>query len=238
MNLDKPINLSDYERVVFFTGAGMSAECGVPTYRGRGGIWHEYNYEDYACQRAFDHDPNRVMDFHEMRRAKVLECNPHIGHWRLSEFQAAHPSLKIVTQNIDGMHQRAGATSVVELHGSLWRLRCPTHGDRKDLEAGNYTRRSCELCSAPLRPDITWFEDAVDPHVFNLARTLILGCDLFVVIGCSGVVRPASALIFEGAKMAKTSVEINTETCNLLGHFTKILAMEASIAIPQAFVLL
>src|SRR5262245_38762913 len=102
----------------------MSAESGIPTYRGKGGIWAEYDYEDYACQRAFDRQPERVWDFHDKRRLAVRACEPNPGHHVVAGVQAAKRETMVVTQNIDGMHQRAGATDVVELHGSLWRVRC------------------------------------------------------------------------------------------------------------------
>ncbi len=95
------IKPGDFERIVFFTGAGMSAESGVPTYRGRGGIWRQYNYEEFACQEAFDNEPAKVLKFHEVRRKSVLECHPHDGHAVISKIQEQHPGVSIVTQNID-----------------------------------------------------------------------------------------------------------------------------------------
>jgi NAD-dependent deacetylase len=106
------LRFKDFERIVFFTGAGMSAESGIPTYRGAGGIWREYNYEDYACQRAFDADPEKVWDFHDKRREKVASCDPNRGHAIVADIQAKQPSTIVVTQNIDGLHQRAGAKDV------------------------------------------------------------------------------------------------------------------------------
>lgn len=120
----KGLRLSDFSRVVFFTGAGMSAESGVPTYRGSGGVWEAYDWESYACQRAFDRDPERVWDFHDMRRQMTAACEPHAGHRLITEFESAAPNTVVVTQNIDGMHQKAGSHTVHELHGSLWRVRC------------------------------------------------------------------------------------------------------------------
>ena len=148
------IRLQDYRSIVFFTGAGMSAESGIPTYRGHGGIWSQYRYEEYACQRAFDRDPEKVWDFHDLRRAKVASCEPNAGHRLIAELQG-DPSrrVSIITQNIDGMHQRAGARDVVELHGSLWRVRC----DREEIIRADTTvpmqPRRC-ACGAYFRPDI------------------------------------------------------------------------------------
>src|SRR5690349_2901262 len=118
---NEPRQLQDYKHIVFFTGAGMSAESGVPTYRGSGGIWNSYSWQEYACQLAFERDPDKVIEFHQLRRQAVLRCQPHAGHRAIAELQRAHPgSVQIVTQNIDGMHQMSSATDVIELHGSLW----------------------------------------------------------------------------------------------------------------------
>ncbi len=122
--------LSDFERVVFFTGAGLSAESGIPTYRGRGGIWAAYDYQEYACQPAFERDPDKVWDFHDLRRAAVAKCEPNEGHAIIARHQRERGTDQtgIVTQNIDGLHLRAAAggprAEIVELHGSLWRVRC------------------------------------------------------------------------------------------------------------------
>ena len=118
------MDIENYNRIVFFTGAGMSAESGVPTYRGRGGIWNEYKWEEYACESAFMVNPEAVLDFHELRRIEALKCNPHKGHEIISQLQNKHSNTHIVTQNNDGMHQRADSKNVIELHGSIWRMRC------------------------------------------------------------------------------------------------------------------
>lgn len=225
------IALSRHARVVVFTGAGMSAESGVPTYRGRGGIWAQYDYEDYACETAFRRDPQRVLDFHQLRRSHVLGCAPHVGHHHLAALQRAHPSLAIITQNIDGMHQRAGSIVAAELHGSLWRLRCARHGVIEDAAAGAFARRDCAHCGAPLRPDITWFGDAIDEAVFGRARALIDECDLFVCIGTSAVVWPAAGLIPFDRRQRIRLVEINPEDTEGSAQFDGVLRAPAS-ALP------
>lgn len=230
-----PISLLDFARVVFFTGAGMSAESGVPTYRGAGGIWAQYRWQDYACQAAFEQDPRKVLDFHERRRAKVLECAPHAGHLHLAALQAAHLGVSIVTQNIDGMHQRAGAHEAVELHGSLWRLRCADHGATADLAAAAYARRACAQCGAGLRPDIVWFSDNVDERVFARARALIAQADLFVAVGTSGVVWPAAGLVHAAHGGRARMVEVNPEPTELTELFDDCVRDKAGSALPQLF---
>jgi len=185
------IDPTAYRRIVFFTGAGMSAESGVPTYRGRGGIWGQYRWEEYACQEAFDADPEKVLKFHELRRQAVLSCQPHAGHAVIAALEKKHPHVTVVTQNIDGMHQRAGSRKVIELHGSLWRLQCPKDGTNEDI-GERYERYTCAKCGNWLRPDIIWFGDMLRQEVVSEAVAAIRQCDLLISIGTSGVVYPAA----------------------------------------------
>jgi len=221
------IAIDGFSSVVFFTGAGLSAESGVPTYRGRGGIWQQYNYEDYACQRAFDRDPQKVLDFHELRRTRVLSCEPHAGHRHLGALQARYAGVAVITQNIDGLLQRAGVRVTSELHGSLWRCRCRC-GVRDDAAAGVYRERRCARCGEWLRPDITWFEDAVDSAVFDHARRLVGAADLFVSVGTSGVVWPAAGFAHLARESGARMVEVNTEENEASALFGECLRQPAS----------
>ncbi len=188
----------------------MSAESGIPTYRGSGGIWAQYNYEDYACQRAFDRDPEGVWDFHDKRRAAVAACEPHAGHHIVAEVQRRQPGTRVVTQNIDGMHQRAGATEVTELHGSLWRVRCDEQGIVREDRTTPMSPRKCE-CGCYWRPDIVWFEDALDSRNIQRAVDALEQCDLLVSIGTSAVVYPAADLPRIAARRGVMTVEVNLE---------------------------
>lgn len=230
------IRLADFRSIVFFVGAGMSAESGVPTYRGRGGIWGQYDYTEYACQRAFERDPQKVLDFHELRRTRALDCVPHAGHAALAQLQTAHPRLQVITQNIDGMLQRAGIRVAAELHGSLWRLRCASHGVRDDLARGTFATRNCPDCGDTLRPDIIWFEDAVDEAVFTAAGDLIAGCDLFISVGTSAVVYPAANFIPLARRGNALMIEINPERTEASTLFDRCIAEAASVAIGAQFV--
>lgn len=230
-----PIRMADFRRVLFFTGAGMSAESGVPTYRGRGGLWHQYRYEDYACQVAFDHDPVKVLDFHELRRTTVLTCEPHAGHRHLAALQAAYPQCTVVTQNIDGLLQRAGIRVAAELHGSLWRVRCLLHGVSEDLGAGPYLHRRCPQCAAWLRPDITWFEDPVSAEVFDRVGRLVEDTELFVSIGTSGAVWPAAGFAELARERGARMVEINPEDNEASPLYAVQVRAPASTALPELF---
>lgn len=200
----------DFDRIVFFTGAGLSSESGIPTYRGKGGIWKEYDYEDYACQRAFDRDPDKVWDFHDKRREAVARCAPNAGHRIIAELQRDKPETTIVTQNIDGLHARAGGRDVVELHGSLWRVRCDRERTMREDTSVPIASRTC-ACGAYLRPDIVWFEDSLDHRVVRRAREALEEADLIVSIGTSGVVYPAADLPRIAVQAGAVSVEINLE---------------------------
>ena len=226
------IRFRDFKRIVFFTGAGMSAESGIPTYRGAGGIWKEYDYEDYACQRAFDRDPEKVWDFHDKRRAMVASKEPNPGHKLLAAIQERQPGTTIVTQNIDGMHQRAGAKVEAELHGSLWRVRC----DACNVVRADFTSpmspRQCD-CGAYWRPDIVWFEDQLDHRVKRAAREALEECDLLVSIGTSAVVYPAAELPRIAVQAGAVTVEINLEDTAMSDLYQHKLRGRASEVLAQ-----
>ncbi len=205
------IDIHRHEQIVFFTGAGMSAESGVPTYRGEGGVWHEYNWQEYACQEAWELNPEKVFDFHDLRRAEALKCFPHKGHDVITALQKTHPNVFIVTQNIDGMHQRAGSENVIELHGSIWRIRCEKEGwVKEDLVTSNFEKRKCD-CGTWLRPDIIWFSDMLNPDTVQQANEAISKCDLFISIGTSGVVWPAAGYPQLAKSTGAMCVEVNPE---------------------------
>lgn len=229
------IHLKDNQQIVFFTGAGMSAESGVPTYRGEGGIWHEYKWTEYACQTAFEADPESVLDFHELRRIEALKCKPHLGHDVISSVQSQNPNTVVVTQNIDGMHQRAGSTNVIELHGSLWRLRCEKEGlTFIDLDKGKYQSRKCK-CGAWLRPDIIWFEDQLNSATIERSTQVISQCNVFISIGTSGVVWPAAGFQQLAKKSGAHCIEINPEKTDYSYLFDDVHREPAGQILPKLF---
>ncbi|MBT8447613.1 MAG: NAD-dependent deacylase, partial [Gammaproteobacteria bacterium] len=228
------LNAADYERIVVFTGAGMSAESGIPTYRGSGGVWNQYDWRHYACQEAFEADPGRVIEFHDLRRETCLDAAPHAGHAALAAAEQRHPGLSIVTQNIDGMHQRAGSRRVTELHGSLWRVRCPEHGV-SEIGAQPRQQRRCPECSAWLRPAITWFGDALDEEVFSAAGGLVAAADLFISVGTSGVVWPAAGFAEAARAAGARCVEINPADTEMSALYDDQLRAPASSALVALF---
>jgi NAD-dependent deacetylase len=228
------MNVSDFKRIVFFTGAGMSAESGVPTYRGHGGVWTQYNYEDYACQRAFDRDPKGVWEFHDRRRQSTGACRPHSGHALIAALEQRRSGVTVVTQNIDGMHQRAGSKTVFELHGSMWRLRCDACGivvDNLDVPLGTYQHE----CGNWWRPDIVWFGDMLRPDTVQRAQDAISTCDLLVSIGTSAVVYPAAQFPLLARQTGAKLVEINLEETPLSSAYDLCLRGSASAMLAKLF---
>jgi NAD-dependent deacetylase len=212
------VHLKDFDRIVFFTGAGMSAESGVPTFRGKGGIWKQYDYEKYACQDAFDEAPERVWEFHNYRRGLVAACAPNEGHRIIARCQRLEPGALVVTQNIDGLHHQAGSDRVIELHGNLWRLRCSC-GQRHETREAPVTDTRCPTCGRFWRPDIVWFGDHLDPRNVRDAMAAIGGCQLLVSIGTSAVVHPAAQMPLEARRAGATLVEINPEDTPMSDSF-------------------
>ncbi|MCY0991790.1 NAD-dependent deacylase [Nannocystis sp. ILAH1] len=204
-------HLRDFKRIVFFTGAGMSAESGVPTYRGAGGIWKEYDYRRYACQEAFVRDPAAVWEFHNYRRGLVAACSPNRGHHIVARAGERSARVTVVTQNIDGLHAQAGSREIFELHGNLWRVRCDTC--RVKQQDGHVVREElrCDGCGGWWRPDIVWFGDHLHEPILDAAQAAIEGCDLFVSIGTSAVVYPAAYLPEYARKAGAVRVEINPD---------------------------
>jgi NAD-dependent deacetylase len=226
-------NIQDFKRITFFTGAGLSAESGVPTYRGQGGIWKEYDYERYACQTAFERDPQGVWEFHNYRRQLVNECQPNRSHELIAEAQRTRPGIEIVTQNIDGLHQLAGATDVLELHGSLWWVRCDSAQER--IHSRDVPFNGQRNDGYWWRPDIVWFGDNLRHDVISTAIDAVSNCDLLISIGTSAVVYPAAGLPLKARANGATLIEINPETTPISHCFDICMRSTATLALEALF---
>jgi NAD-dependent deacetylase len=205
------------ERVCVLTGAGVSAESGVPTFRASDGLWEGHRIEDVASPFGFQRDPKLVWNFYNARRANVKTVQPNPGHFalvKLEERWGRHFTL--VTQNVDGLHVAAGNKNVLEIHGSLYRTRCT--GCREVLDRGLVELSELPMChcGAMLRPDIVWFHEMLPEDVWEAAQTAAAGCDTLLVVGTSAVVHPAASLIpiaQQTKSPGATVIEVNlTET--------------------------
>jgi NAD-dependent deacetylase len=177
-------------------------------------------------------DPEKVWDFHDKRRAIVSKCEPNPGHHIVAEVQQKKPGTLVVTQNIDGMHQRAGATDVAELHGSLWRVRCDSENIVREDNSLPMNPRQCS-CGEYWRPDIVWFEDHLDHRVVRRAREALDECDLLVSIGTSAVVYPAAELPRIAVQRGVVTVEINLEDTPLSHLYKHRLRGKASEVLAE-----
>ena len=190
--------LRSAKKVAALTGAGVSAESGVPTFRASDGLWEGHRIEDVATPSGWKRDPRLVWKFYHARRANVATVQPNPGHFALAKLEEhfGDGNFTLVTQNVDGLHRVAGSRNVLEVHGSLRRTRCLGCGEIEDQGLREMEGvPSCESCSGVLRPDIVWFHETLPPDVWAAAEAAAFDCDVFLVVGTSAVVYPAASLI-------------------------------------------
>jgi len=222
-------------RVVAFTGAGVSAESGVATFRGAGGLWEGHRIEEVASPHAFAADPVHVWRFYDQRRTNVAKVRPNPAHEVLAAWQERFPNYTLVTQNVDGLHQGAGSRRVVELHGSLWRVRCTGCGrEREDRTAPlPELPPRCPECGAMERPDVVWFGEALPAEAFLVAEAAAKVCEVLVVVGTSAVVYPAAGLVAVAAAVGAKVIEVNPEASALAYLADVTLRGPAGAMLPQ-----
>ncbi|MBI4676556.1 MAG: NAD-dependent deacylase [Elusimicrobia bacterium] len=194
------------------TGAGASAESGIPVFRGADGWWRNRRAEELATPEAFSRDPKTVWEWYDYRRDIIAKAKPNLCHEFLARMENIHPRWHTITQNVDGLHQRAGSSRVLELHGSIWQVRCTACDvDYEDERVPIPILPSCRTCGGLVRPGVVWFGESLPQDVLQRAFALAEDSDLFFVVGTSGVVEPAASL----ARVAKSAgafvVEINPE---------------------------
>lgn len=201
--------------VVASTGAGMSKESGIPTFRdAMEGLWARFDPQELATEAGFRANPRRVWSWYAWRRKRVADARPHAGHLALAEMEALVPRLTVVTQNVDGLHAEAGSRDVVELHGSIRRLKCldrhhPFAGELPPYDDGEADPPPCPLCGSPLRPDVVWFGEMLPDGATERAWKLAAECDVLLVVGTSGTVWPAAELPHVAKRAGARVVEVN-----------------------------
>jgi len=228
--------------VVATTGAGISAESGVPTFRGSGGLWRAFSASDLATPEAFARDPRLVWEWYRWRRDRIRVAQPNPGHFVLARFEMNLPHFQLVTQNVDGLHQRAGSRTLIELHGNIWRSRCAAGCGRAiEVSGEGGAARSGELpgiglptcaCGALLRPDVVWFGEALEPGHIERAMDAARACDVLLVVGTSAVVYPAAALPRVAHAAGALVVEINVEDTPLTAEADVVLRGPAAEVLP------
>lgn len=197
--------------IVILTGAGVSAESGVPTFRGPDGLWEGHRVEDVATPEAFARDPDTVLRFYDLRRAALAKVEPNAAHRALARLDAEFEGdLLLVTQNVDDLHDRAGSTRLLHMHGELKRSLCGACGDSQPFTGEMLGRPACGACGrAALRPDIVWFGEM--PYGMERIERALARCDLFVSIGTSGAVYPAAGFVQTARHYGAATLELNLE---------------------------
>lgn len=204
--------LAECKRAVAMTGAGISAESGVPTFRGKDGLWRQYRATDLATPEAFMRDPATVWEFYNWRRELLAPLKPNPGHLALAEMENLLREFCVVTQNIDGLHRAAGSRNVIEMHGNIWWVRCTRC--KKSFENRTVPLSSpphCSLCGAMLRPDVVWFGEALDTAILQSAFDAIQSCEVMLIVGTSALVQPAASMGVHAKRAGAFVVEINLE---------------------------
>lgn len=200
--------------VVVLTGAGVSAESGIPTFRdAQHGLWERFRPEDLASPAGFRRNPKLVWDWYAARRAQVAQVAPNPGHVALAELEHRVPRVTLITQNVDGLHQRAGSSTVIEIHGNIARVTCSAEGTvvAQWEESSDELPPRCPNCGAFLRPDVVWFGELLPADALAASWEAARSCDLFLSVGTSGMVEPAASLPRAAMQAGATVVVINLD---------------------------
>jgi NAD-dependent deacetylase len=228
------LDFDQFKRVVALTGAGISAESGVPTFRGEAGLWRQYRPEELATPGAFARDPILVWEWYDWRRGLIAACQPNPAHQTLAHMETSLPDFTLITQNVDGLHHLAGSQRVLELHGNIWRMRCIHEGTQhvdRTVPLLKLPPR-CANCGALLRPDVVWFGEALPADVLEAAFAAASNCDLMLVVGTSAVVQPAAILPLIAKQNGTALVEINPQPTPLSDYVDLSLRQPAAQALP------
>jgi NAD-dependent deacetylase len=202
------------QRVAVLTGAGASAESGLATFRGAGGLWEGHRVEEVATPSAFAHNPKLVWRFYNARRAGLAQARPNPGHFALADLERRFgpDRFTLATQNVDGLHREAGSRNVLELHGSIRRVRCTACGAVEDRGTEPLPELPhCPQCGGLLRPDVVWFEEPLPEGAWHGAKRAVDGCDVFLVVGTSAIVYPAAGLVHSARYAGARVIEVNLE---------------------------
>src|SRR5574340_1276574 len=220
------------EKIVFVTGAGISQESGTPTFRGKDGLWRKYDAMQLATIDAFYSNPKLVWEWYEERRHNILAAKPNPGHVAIAELQK-YKEVHVLTQNIDGLHQRAGSKSVYELHGSIITIKC-TKCDFKDNVSSSFAELPplCK-CGSILRPDVVWFGESLPQDVWQDAISKASSCDTMIVVGTSLAVSPANLLPVYAKQNGAILIEVNPEETAMSGNMDISIRSSAAKALPE-----
>jgi len=234
MNLIGKLNLNRKSWIVALTGAGVSAESGVPIFRGRGSMWENETARNLARKSGPPWNTRETWEFYEWRRGLVSRCEPNAAHLTLAEMEDFFENFYLITQNVDGLHHRAGSRKVLELHGNMWKGRCPRDGEIVDLpKTPLETIPPIHSCGEALRPHVVQFGEPLEQKILEAALDLSQRAELFLVIGTSGVVSPARDLPLLAREGGAIVIEVNREPTVLTPYVTLSIQGKAAEILPK-----
>jgi NAD-dependent deacetylase len=226
---------------IAFTGAGISAESGVPTFRGFNGLWKRYRPEELATPEAFKRDPHLVWEFYRWRMRRILDAKPNPAHYALAELERMGLLRAVITQNVDDLHREAGTRNLIDLHGNIFRVRCTSCDYRENLKESGRVYEfvdskdlpRCPRCGSLLRPDVVWFGEALPRDALEEAFRLAGKADTVIVVGTSGVVYPAAYIPYIVKEHGGRVIEVNVERSGITPIADVFLRGKAGEVLPK-----
>jgi NAD-dependent deacetylase len=226
------------EHLIALTGAGISKESNVPTFRGKDGLWKQYNAMDLATPQAFHKNPQLVWEWYSWRQDLIAKCEPNHAHLTLAKWERNGLLKTLITQNVDGLHRRAGSTQIFEVHGNLWALKCTKCSFHSHLSQPAHGIPPCPECKSNLRPDVVWFGESLPSTIMDHVFKELQAADIILVIGTSALVQPAASLPLIVKQNGGHILEINVEKTPLTSAATIHLLGKAGEILPKLDALL
>jgi NAD-dependent deacetylase len=222
-------------RVVVLTGAGISQESGVPTFRGKDGLWKQYRAEQLATLESFQRNPELVWEWYDWRRGLIKHLDPNPGHFALVELEKRIHDFSLVTQNVDGLHRVAGSSNPIEMHGTIWRVRCMECNQTfENRDVPIKILPVCEICSGLLRPDVVWFGEALDEQILRTIYTSLQKAQVMLIVGTSANVQPAASFGMVAKRTAGAFIiELNRSKTSQSSLFDLSIQGKSGELLPQ-----
>lgn len=224
--------IKNSKKIVFVTGAGISQESGIPTFRGKDGLWRKYDVMQLATINAFYENPKLVWEWYNERRKGIFAARPNLGHIAIAELEK-YADVVVLTQNIDGLHQRAGSSNVFELHGSIIRIKCTVCNYKEERKNEFEDFPPICKCGNILRPDVVWFGEALPEDVWTKAIIHANQCDLMIIAGTSLVVSPANTLPIYAKQNNAFLVEVNPEETIMSSEMDYSVRSSSAVSLPE-----
>lgn len=224
--------IKNVDKIVVVTGAGISQESGIPTFRGKDGLWRSYDAMKLATIDAFYDNPKLVWEWYNERRKNIFQAQPNQGHKAIAELEK-YAQVTVLTQNIDGLHQKAGSSKVLELHGSIITIKCSVCDYKEEILTEISNLPPLCKCGNILRPDVVWFGEILPQNVWKNAIVFASQCDLMIVVGTSLVVSPANTLPIYAKQNNSFLIEINPENTDMSTYMDLVIKNTSAVALPE-----